>query len=332
MTVDMARVVNKDYYSILGLSKDATDSQIKSAYFKLAKDFHPDKNHSSEAASKFTEVTAAYDVLKDPIKRQQYDLQQQFDFSNFSFSTIRRGSTGKDIAINLDLTFEEVLKGCKKTIKYKKYEKCVCCSGSGTTNFEKQICPNCKGQGKLFNTKTMGYFTINNVIICSKCNGSGHALKLDCNNCSGTGRVLKDSIATLDIDVGVNENIIILKYYGHCGENNGLCGNLVVQLKIKSHEYFARRGQDIIYTAHLSLSQAVLGCKINIKMLCENDNEIMVSPNIINVRQLIIKNKGLPDRITKVRGHEIIEFIVDIPIQLTDKQKILFENLRMEGL
>jgi molecular chaperone DnaJ len=333
----MART--KDYYSILGLSRDATEDQIQSSFRKLAMKYHPDKNpNDNDAVSKFNEINEAYQVLGDKEKKQQYDSPlSPFNFSFFSqgFTTghTRRGQKGQDIIIALEITLEEVLKGAHKVIKYKRFEKCDKCSGNGGSASDKNTCPKCAGLGRVIEIKNIGLFSINSTSVCDLCSGSGNIFKSSCSDCSGTGRILKDFIVPLNIDAGTTEeNDTVMKYYGHVGEYNGVSGNLIVKFKVKEHPYLKRQGHNVFYTVHLTLTQAVLGHKINVKTL-DADEEIVIDADKVNLKRIILQNKGLPyfDQKNK-KGDQIIELIVDLPTSLTDCQKLLFEGLKKEGL
>jgi molecular chaperone DnaJ len=328
----------KDYYSILDVSKDATDEQIQSSFRKLALKYHPDKNTDKDAVTRFNEINEAYQVLGDKDKKLQYDSPQSFNFSsifNSAFTgfnqNLRRGQRGQDIIITLEITLEEVLKGAKKIIKYKRQDKCEKCSGHGSTDYNKSVCPKCKGSGQIIDTRHTGFFMINSATICDQCSGSGHVFKNDCVDCNGTGRVLKESIVNINVDVGTMENNdMVLKYYGHVGDHNGISGNLIIKFKIKEHAYFKRQDHDIVYVVHLLISQAVLGHAVKVKTLVGSEEDINISASDVNVGSIILQNKGLP--YDGKRGNQIIKLVVDIPQQLTDSQKMFFESIKREGL
>lgn len=342
----MAR--SKDYYSILGVDRNATDDDIKKEYRKLAMKYHPDKNPGDkESEQKFTEITEAYEILVNSDKRRQYDSQQMnfsdmfgmFSFTqNFTnngfhgFQNNQRGQRGQDIIIILELTLEEVLTGVQKTIKYKKYDKCEKCAGKGCLSLEKITCKKCNGTGKLTITKTMGPYIINNSIICDECSGSGYKFKDTCSDCSGTGRILKDTITVINVLPGTTETSnTVLKYYGHCGEHNGISGSLIAKFKIKDHDYFTRQDRNIICEAHVSVSQAILGAKVKIKTLSK-DVDLDITAKTINDRILTLPNLGLPFENSTLKGNQIVKFVIDVPMQLTNKQKELIEQLKSEGL
>jgi len=343
----------RDYYEVLGVNKNASEEDIKSAYRKLAVQYHPDKNAGSKtAADKFREATEAYEVLRDSKKRSQYDNFSPFaefnpftDFANafgytFTSSNVRhtsgsdyRGQKGQDIIVTLELMLHEVLTGITKTIKYRRYEKCNMCSGQGALDAKKEICSKCSGAGRINSTNRVGNMIINNISICDKCCGRGFDIKFNCKDCSGTGRILQDTILPVNIVCGITDhNEVVMRQYGHHGEHNGVAGNLIIRFKIKQHEYLTRCDQDVLCDANLSITQAVLGCELTIKTL-HDDKKIIVKSGTRHGDTYAIDGYGLPVFDNKaVIGDQIVRFIIDIPNNLTDKQLELFNKLKDEGL
>jgi len=346
----------RDYYEVLGVTKTATDDEIKTAYRKLAVKYHPDKtNGDKESEEKFREVTEAYETLADSQKRSQYDSPFQggsffnlgdiFNahsaFSGMYQQTVNiRGSRGQDIVILLELTLNEVLTGVQKTIRYKRYEKCEPCSGRGSTDDKVGQCTKCGGTGHINEVKTFGNMIMQNIAICDKCKGKGSTLNFNCKNCLGTGRILKDTILPLSIIPGVSEREeIAVRNNGHCGEHNGVPGNLVVRFKIKQHEFLtriltARVASDVSCDIHLSISQAVLGCKITVRTL-QKDTELTINAGTKHGDKYIVAKYGLPMYNNKdAIGDQIVNVIIDIPRpnDLTEEQWKLFDKLKGLGL
>jgi molecular chaperone DnaJ len=346
----MARA-KRDYYEVLGVTKAATDEEIKAAYRKLAVKHHPDKtNGNKESEEKFKEATEAYETLTDSQKRSQYDSPFQgssinigdiFGFSTNAFSgmythqsaTNVRGTRGQDIIILLELTLNEVLTGVQKTIRYKRYEKCEPCSGRGSMNDRVNPCSKCGGRGQINEVRTIGNIIMQNVTICDRCKGRGSTLDFNCKDCLGTGRVMKDTILPLSILPGISEREeITMRNNGHCGEHNGVPGNLVVRFKIKQHEFLIRNMNNVCCDTHLSISQAVLGCKVTVRTL-QKDNELTINAGTKHGDKYVIAKHGLPMFNNKdVIGDQIVNIVIDVPNSLTDKQRQLFEQLKKEGL
>lgn len=327
----------KDYYEILGVSRQASEVEIKQAFRKLALKYHPDKNDNKDD-SQFKEITEAYETLSDEKKRAKYDnpYTSFFDMSYANFSrtnfNFQRGIKGQDIIINLELSLYEISTGTTKTIKYKKYNKCTKCNGFGSENRKVETCTKCRGSGRINSAKQINNFTINNIVICDKCHGQGSITKFDCLDCSGSGRILQEIILPINICPGIDENNdLIIKYHGHCGEHNGIAGNLIVKVITKHDEFLIRLGCDIIYTAHLTISQAVLGCNLAIKTL-QGDRDIKVDAFTQSNTAKVLKGHGLPKIDSDKKGDLIIKFIIDIPNNLNEKQYKLFTQLSEEGL
>lgn len=330
----------KEYCSILGVSESSTEEEIKTAYRKLAVKHHPDKNQNDKSAEqKFREITEAYEYLKNPQNRVHNifsgDINEFFAFRNNTTYTSQsfrefRGRRGENLRIVLDVTLDDILKGIKKVLKYKRFEKCEACYGRGHTG-TKKICSECRGQGQMQNQQKFSSFLINNIVVCNKCNGAGYIFD-KCTNCNNTGRILKDSTVTVNILPGTSEsNDIVMRHYGNQGLNNGVAGDLIVAIKQTPHDFLIRRDDDIVYTANISMTQAVLGDKITIKTLLD-DVTIDVISGTKNGEQFVLEGYGLPNLKNQQKGNQIVVFNIDIPKTLTAEQKILFEKLKETGL
>lgn len=336
---------NKDYYSILDVSKNASEEDIKKAYRKLAVQYHPDKNPGNkDAEEKFRQITEAYETLKDPIKRQKYDQPSSdmfkegfpfgFSFTGFNVrSTIKRGKRGSDIKITLEITLEEVMTGGKKTIKYKRYDKCGDCSGLGFKDNEKFNCTKCGGSGQIKQTFRQGQMILNQVQVCDQCHGLGKSVKYDCKLCSGKGVVVSDCIIDVNINPGVDENVdFIMKYYGHHGERNGIPGNLIVKFKIKQHSKFTREKDNIIQQITVPFSTAVLGSQFDVETL-KGNRTVVIEPGTVSTSEIVLSSLGLPIFTNPTKfGNHIVRIFIDVPKTLNDKQKELILQLQKEGL
>ncbi len=351
----------KDYYEVLGVSKGATAAEIKSAFRKLAKQYHPDNKQTGDEA-KFKEVGEAYAVLSDENKRRQYDqfghaafenggsgagyggfsgfdasdinLEDIFgdlfggsSFGGFSgFSSRRNGARrGSDIKVNVDLTFEEACFGTKKDIKLNLNSKCDECDGKG--GFDEQSCATCGGIGKVIEQQSTIFGVMQTQKTCSKCHGTGKTFKRVCQTCGGDGLVQKRKTITVEIPEGVDNGYELrISGKGEAGVNGGAPGDIYLEFKVKEHPIFERDGKDIYLEVPLSITDAILGCKKEIPTLY--GNVILTIPEgTQNYTKLKLKGKGikLPRSISKGDMYAVVNIIM--PTKLTKKQKDLLTEL-----
>lgn len=293
----------RDYYEVLGVDKNASDTEIKKAYRKLAMKYHPDTNPGNkEAEEKFKEANEAYSILSDPEKKQRYDqygfagtdpnfgagggfggfggfedvdlgdIFGSFFGGGFGGGSSRRKNgprRGNDIEERVYLTFEEAAFGVKKKIKIYSVEKCDDCSGSGAQNpSDKQTCPACNGSGEVRNVQRTIMGQMVNVSPCNKCRGTGSIITNPCNKCKGKGLVKKAKTLDIDIPAGINNGqTVILRGAGDEGVNGGPRGDLHVTVVIKRHEVFSRDGYDVHLTVPITFVQAALGADVEIPVL-----------------------------------------------------------------
>jgi molecular chaperone DnaJ len=355
--------MNKDYYNILGISKNAPKEEIKKAYRKLAHKYHPDKTGGNEA--KFKEINEAYYVLSDEKRRSEYDrygkvfsgLGEQggfggfegFDFSNFSsdfpdlseifgdffgFSETSRSTRnrrGRDISIDLEVGFEEASFGTTRKILLTKPGVCDTCNGGGAAiGSVLKTCSYCQGSGKIHETKRSFFGTFTALKICEHCSGAGKIPSKKCRNCKGAGIVKKPEEISVEIPSGIYDNEMI-KLSGK-GEavNHGIPGDLYIKIHVKPHSVFKREGNNLIMDLDIPLSEALLGGEKKIKTL---DGELKVKvPAGINCNEILrIKNKGIPYK-QGGRGDLMIKILVKIPKNLSRKSKKLIEELKKEGI
>ena len=349
----------RDYYEVLGVSRDAAEPELKRAYRKMAMKYHPDRNPDNlEADKKFKEAAEAYEVLKDPDKRARYD---QFghagmsgaggfgsDFQDFSFDDIfsrfsdifggesfgGMGSTGRsrrrntagrpgdDTRIQLSLTLEEIAEGVSKQIKVKKYVQCKECSGTGAeTQDDFMTCDTCNGVGEVRQvTRTMfGQFV--NVQACPTCQGEGRTVRNKCASCKGEGRVKDEERITVEIPSGVTKgNYISLRGKGHAGLRGGEAGALIVLIDEKDHEYFEREGDDIFYDLSVSIPDAILGTSVEVPTL-KGKAKIKIEPGTQPGKMLRMREKGIKGLNTQRYGDQYIRIQVYIPTKVSDEEK-----------
>lgn len=350
----------KDYYEILGVSKDADDKEIKSAFRKLAKKYHPDVSKEPDAAEKFKEAQEAYAVLSDPEKRSQYDKYGHaafdqmnggagFDFSDFDFSDIfadlfgesfgdrfgfsgfggRRGQSraerGSDRLMRVELSFEEAVFGCKKNINIDVYEECSHCDGKGGKG--EKTCPTCHGSGTVTQQQNTLFGAFMTRTTCPTCKGKGKSYESTCSYCRGTGKVKENKDLEVKIPAGVDTgNRLRLAGKGDSGSNGGPNGDLYLEFKVKEHPIYERDGNDIYIELPLTITEAVLGAKKEIPTLYGNVKlSIPEGSNTGDKHRL--KGKGVEDLHSGSKGNMYVVINVIIPEKLDKKQKKLFEEL-----
>ena len=352
----------RDYYEVLGVSKDASAAEIKSAFRKLAKKYHPDVSKEPDAAEKFKEAQEAYAVLSDESKRKQYDQFGHaafssnggaggYDFSGFDFSDIfsdlfgggfsssfsgfdgfssfggrgNRPSKGRDTVVRVDLHFEEAVFGCKKTINLTLNEACRDCDGKGGHGSKK--CSECGGSGVVSTRQQTLFGAFMSQTTCPKCSGRGEMFEDTCKKCRGTGKVRVNKDIEVKVPAGVDTgNQLRIKGKGEAGSNGGPNGDIYLEFYVKKHPIFVRDGRDIHLSMPISISDAALGTK---KMIPTLDGSVRVTipAGSQNGDILRLKGKGIEDVNYRRKGDMFITLNVIIPRKLDMNQKKLFESL-----
>lgn len=349
---------DSEYYEILGVGRDADTSAIKKAYRQAALRHHPDKNPGDkEAEEKFKAAAEAYAVLSDPEKRRIYDQfgkrglggapgfqgfdQDIFaDFSDvlgdlFGFGSVfggsrrrRRGSAGRDLRYDLEIDFEEAVRGLETHIQVPRLESCGDCGGSGAEEGGIEVCPDCRGQGQV--AFQQGFFTIARP--CGSCGGNGRRIVHPCAACGGQGRVQQERTLKIRIPPGVDEGTRMrMSGEGEGGAGGGPPGDLYVVLHVREHPVFERRGRDIHSVAPLSFSQAALGTVLAVSTL-DGDEEINVPAGTQSGTQFRLRGKGVPSLDGSSRGDHYVTAVLKTPLRLSDEQRELLEKLaQLEG-
>ena len=360
----------KDYYKILGVSKNASAEEIKKAYYKLAHQFHPDKGTGD--GTRFKEINEAYKILSDNDKRAQYDrfgrvfegtpggFESPFEFSwawqrpgtdfEFAFGDLGEimeeifdfGSPqkrkdlkrGSDIRIDLAISLEDTLKGKKKEISLQKLISCSRCLGTGAEPGSKiNECFSCRGTGKVQQIKKTFFGSYTRYIVCPECKGEGYRPEKLCNVCRGEGRISREENIEIFIPAGIDSNQIIkVAGKGSAGRRGGKAGDLYVRVQVLPHSVFQRRGDDLYVKARVSFSQAVLGDKIEIPTLEGKEILLKVPTGTESGKVLRISGKGIPHFGERGRGDLYIKLIIKIPKKLTKEQKELLKTLRKQGM
>ncbi len=346
----------RDYYEVLGVSKTASEDEIKKAYRGLAKKYHPDMNPGDKDAEvKFKEVNEAYAVLSDSDKRSKYDRfghdafdpssggggfggfggfsGADFDFGDIFSSFFGGGSTssrsranmpieGDDVATRVSVSFEEAAFGCKKEVNFARIESCPDCSGSGGTDVEK--CSDCGGTGRInVRQQTMlGYMQTQRP--CTKCAGKGKIIKNPCKNCNGKGRIKINKKLEVNIPSGIdNHQNIILRGQGCAGINGGPSGDLIIEVSVRPDRIFEREGNNIYCEVPISFSEAALGAEIDVPVLGGGTEKFKIPEGTQSGTNFTLKNKGIPNINSGRKGDLIITVAVETPKNLNSKQKEL---------
>lgn len=348
----------RDYYEVLGVSKDADEAAIKKAYRALAKKYHPDMNPGDkEAEKKFKEASEAYAVLSDAEKRRQYDQYGHaafeggaggaggfggFDFSGADFSDIfgdifgdlfggsRRGGRagngpmkGANIRKSIRITFEEAVFGCEKEIELILKDPCEDCHGTGAKpGTSPETCPKCGGRGQVVYTSQSFFGTVQNVQTCPNCGGSGKVIKEKCPKCSGTGYTSSKKRIKVSIPAGIdNGQSIRIREKGEPGVNGGPRGDLLVEVNVSHHPIFQRQDVHISSTVPISFAVAALGGDIRIKTV-DGDVIYTVKPGTKTDTKVRLKGKGVPSlRNPQVRGDHYVTLVIQTPERLSAEAK-----------
>ena len=349
----------RDYYEVLGVSKDADDAAIKKAYRALAKKYHPDMNPGdAEAEKKFKEASEAYAVLSDAEKRRQYDQFGHaafeggaggaggfggFDFNGADFGDIfgdifgdlfggggRRGGRanngpmkGANIRKSIRITFEEAVFGCKKELEVILKDPCTTCGGTGAKpGTSPETCPKCGGKGQVVYTSQSFFGTVQNVQTCPNCGGSGKVIKEKCTSCSGTGYTSSKKKIEVTIPAGIdNGQSVRIREKGEPGTNGGPRGDLLVEVNVSRHPIFQRQDMHIFSTVPISFAQAALGGDVKIQTV---DGAVIynVKPGTKTDTKARLKGKGVPSlRNSAVRGDHYVTLVIQTPEKLSAEAK-----------
>lgn len=351
-------------YEVLGIDKNASAREIKSAYRKLAKKYHPDLNGGDkEAEEKLKEINTAFSILGDEENRAKYDRygEAAFDpnsgFGGFSssgfgdifsdlFSDLFSGGgssyrtqdpnaprKGEDIQITSRITFKEAVSGVEKEIQYRKQEICDKCHGSGAKEgSEKKTCHSCHGSGQVRQTQSTPFGQFSSVTTCPTCNGTGVEIEEKCDKCHGDGRILKNAKVKVKIPAGIaNGDIIPVRGQGNAGENGGPAGDLYIVVAVEDHEHFKRYGSDIYYELPISFVTATLGNTVKVPTLRGTVN-FDIPAGTQNDTRFKIDGEGMDDpRRSGVRGDIYFDVKVVVPKKINDEQKELLKEYAKAG-
>lgn len=358
----------KDLYEILGVSKDASDAEIKKAFRRRARELHPDVNKAADAEDQFKELNEAYDVLSDPNKRAQYDRfgtvpgaagggygggsgYVDFDdlfgggfggmgdiFSSFFGGQGGQGGRparkeGRDMGVGLRITLEEVARGVEKEIVYDRLAPCPDCKGTGLGENGKVVtCPECGGKGRVVSVQRTFLGDMQTATTCKKCNGTGSSIENPCPECEGQGRVPDRQRVTVKVPAGIRDGQQLrVGGFGEAGIQGAQAGDLIVTCRVQPHEFFERDGDDLHGRANVSFIQAILGAEIEIDGIMPDEKvRVRIPAGCQNEQVVRVKGFGMPRLKSDIRGNMYVHVNVVIPEKITKKQRELLEKLADE--
>ncbi len=341
----------RDYYEVLGVSRNSTPDEIKKAFRQLALQYHPDRNSSDASAEeRFKELNEAYSVLSDPDKRAQFDRfghagpgGQGFggfedfqgmgveDIINDFFGGIFGGGggggprRGSDLRYNLSVTFEEAVFGAEKEIVVPRMAGCGDCGGTGARKGSRpEKCGACNGRGQV--TMQQGFFSIRRT--CSRCGGSGQVIKEPCGTCSGSGQVRESRTLKVKVPPGVESGTRLkLRGEGEAGPGGGPTGDLYVVLSVREHPFFLREGADLFCEVPITFPQASMGAKIEVPTL-SGKKELTVPAGTASGHEFVMRGEGVASLSSGRRGNLVIRVLIEVPRKLSKRQKELLEEFQ----
>ncbi|MBP5429001.1 MAG: molecular chaperone DnaJ [Clostridia bacterium] len=347
----------RDYYEVLGVDKGADDAAIKSAYRKLAKQYHPDLHPGDKAAeAKFKEVNEAYSVLSDAEKRAAYDRygHAAFDpsmggggggagfggFGGFDMGDIfssffggggasRRSARmdGEDVALRVYLSFDEAYAGVKRDVKFDRIEKCADCGGTGAEKGSKiETCSVCHGRGTVVTQRQTLLGMMQSEQTCQACRGTGKSIKNPCKNCRGSGYVKLTKTLEVSIPAGIDDGQrIVLRGQGNAGRNGGVAGDLLIEVRVRPHDLFERRGSNLFCEIPITFTDAALGAEIEVPTMT-GKTKFTIPEGTQSGAEFTVKGQGMPSVSSKRKGDLIFAVTVEVPKGLNASQKKLLNE------
>jgi len=347
----------RDYYEVLGVSRGADEREIKSAFRRLARQYHPDVSSEADAEAKFKEINEAYEVLSDEDKRARYDrfghagvngaasgfsggfggFEDIFDIFNSAFGEQPRGrrrgpSAGRDRRVDVTIDFVDAVFGVEKEIEFQRLESCDSCGGTGAAEGARpSTCGACNGSGEVRQVQQTFLGSMVRAQTCPNCGGTGQLIRNPCRNCDGSGRRQKRAVLSVKIPAGVSEGIQIqVRGDGDAGERGAPSGNLFVVVHVRDHEYFKRNDNNILLDIGINIAQATLGDRISVDTV-DGPVELQIPAGTQTGKVFRLRGKGIPrlrsDGSNSGRGDQLVSVQVETPTDLSEQQRALFVQL-----
>lgn len=355
----------KEYYEILGVDENASQKEIKKAFRRKAKKYHPDSGSEEADEERFKEINEAYQVLSDEEKRKKYDQfgkagisdearrRARTDFSGFEdlFESLfggmgggmggglfggrrggGRGRRGRNLKAKLEVSLEEAFEGTTKTLRVMRYKECSQCGGTGSEGGELKTCSKCQGRGRVKRTKRTPFGTQTVITECDECNGRGKVPEEPCSNCGGSGRVKDREEVKVDVPAGVvTGQRLRIGNKGNYGGRNAGTGDLYIFVEVEDHEFFERREENLFYNLELTMPQAALGDKVQVPTM-DSEVKIEIPPGTQTGDIFRLQGKGMPKLRGRGKGDLYIKAVVNTPEDLSEKEKELLQELKeIEG-
>lgn len=350
-------MTQRDYYEVLGVPRNASKEELKAAFRRLARQYHPDINKAPDAEERFKEINEAYAVLSDDERRAAYDrfghagvrgaggvpdftvdfsdfadlFSDLFGFGGFGRSSARARRAprrGADLQLHLELSFEEAIFGAEKEVEISRNEVCRTCHGSGAEPGTSPVrCPTCNGSGEVRRAQQTIFGSMVQVTTCPTCQGQGETISTPCHTCRGSGLEHRTRKKVVSIPAGVDDGTQIrLAGEGQPGINGGPNGNLYISLHVRPHKFFKRRDNDILLDVNINIAQAVLGAEVEVPTV-DGRVKLNIPPGTQPGKVIRLRGRGVPKLHGNGRGDQLVIINVEIPTRLNAEQKALFEQL-----
>ncbi|HSV73972.1 MAG TPA: molecular chaperone DnaJ [Chthonomonadales bacterium] len=347
----------RDYYEVLGVSRNASTEEIKRAFRNLARRYHPDVNKASNAEARFREINEAHEVLSDEAKRRAYDrfghealngaaADGGFGFGPAGFggftdifdaffgqggqgaSSATVAARGDDLRIDIQLTLEEAVLGAEKSLAYARLERCEVCTGTGAEpGTHPETCPVCRGAGHVRSTRSTLLGTFQTTATCGRCRGEGRVIPSPCQQCGGSGRMRRQRERSVRIPAGIDTGSRVrLQGEGDAGIRSGEPGDLYVHTHVQPHEVFERRGNDLYCEVPISFARAALGGKVTVPRI-DGTEELDIPAGTQPGSTFRLRDRGAPDLGGRGRGHQYVIVQVQVPTKLSGEQRQLLREL-----
>ncbi len=337
-----------DHYAVLGVARNASTEEIRSAYRRLARRYHPDVNADPEAHARFKEITQAYEILSDPERRQRYDMFGEGEFGDMAgfgiddlFNTFFGGARrrdrgpirGADLRLEIEIDLEGAVRGAARTVKVPRQETCDRCHGSGAEpGSAATTCATCGGRGEVRAVQQSLFGRFVTVATCPRCGGAGKTVEKTCTQCRGDGRIHADREVGLTTPPGIDDGQQIrVGGEGESGMRGGPPGDLYVVVRVREHDLFRRDGDDLIHVLPVTPAQAALGDEVTVPTIEGEEARVKIPPGSQNGQSVRLRGKGVPRLGASGRGDQLVYLDVRIPRTLTKEERALYEQLRRVG-